>query len=137
MKTNLTSFIKKWNGKCLQDDGCYVSKEFHSFQVSFFNAMRKIAKTLNAELVKPSYGHYDMSGFIKKDNKFVYFNYGVIGYRTKVILKPQGTYSIYNGGGLPPMYVRTAKSDTDYRGGANNNCHFIECEEIIERLLNN
>ena len=129
MKTNLVSFIKKWDGKTLQDDGFYVSKEFHSFQVAFFNAMRKIAKTLDAELVKPSYGHYDMSGFIKKGDKYVYFNYEVVGYRTKVMLTNKGFYHT-------PMYVRTAKNDRDYTGGYNNNCYFVDCEEIMERLLN-
>lgn len=131
MKTNLVSFIKKWDRKDLQDDGCYVSKEFHSFQVAFFNAMRKIAKTLDAELIKPSYGHYDMSGFIKKGDKYVYFNYGVVGYRTRVMLT--NDYGFHH----TPMYVRTAKHDRDYTGGYNNNCYFVNCEEIIERLLNN
>ncbi len=130
MRTDIKSFIKKWDGKNLQDDGFYVSKEFHSFQVSFFNALRKIAKTLGAELVKPSYGHYDMGGFIKKNDKYVYFNYSVLGYRTKVMLTND------NGFHHTPMYVRTAKNDRDYTGGYNNNCYFVDCEEIIERLLN-
>ena len=130
MKTNLVSFIKKWDKKNLQDDGSYVSKEFHSFQIAFFNAIRKIAKTLDAELVKPNYGHYDMSGFIKKGDKYVYFAYSVLGYRTKVMLT--NDYGCHH----TPMFVRTAKNDRDFHGGCNNNCYFADCEEIIERLLN-
>ena len=131
---NITSFLRKWNGKTLQDDGSRVSKEFHSFQVAFFNAMRKIAKGLGAEVVKPSYGHYDMSGFIKRGGKYVYFNYdNSIGYggRTHIILKGE-----YNYGCHAPFLIRTAANDTDYSGGHNNFCPFSQCEELIEKLLN-
>ena len=55
--TDVKAFIRKWNGRTLEDDGFCVSKEFHSFQVAFFNAMRKIAKSLGGEVVNPSYGH--------------------------------------------------------------------------------
>ena len=130
------TFINKWNGMTLSDDGSYVSKDFHSFQVSFFKATRKMAKNIGAELVNISYGHYDMSGFIKRGDRYVYFSYdNCCGYggRTHIILKRQ---SLYNTCSLPPMYVRSAANDRDYRGGTNNHCYFDTCEEIIERLLN-
>ena len=128
---DVKAFIKKWNGRTLQDDGCRVSKEFHSFQVAFFNAMRKIANSLDGEVVNPSYGHYDMSGFIKCGDKYVYFNYSNEcgrGGRTHVVLKDNGNW-------LQPMFCRTAKNEKDYCGGYNNNCYFEDCEEVIERLL--
>ena len=53
--TDVKAFIRKWNGRTLEDDGFRVSKEFHSFQVAFFNAMRKIAKSLGGEVVKPTH----------------------------------------------------------------------------------
>ena len=129
---DVKAFIRKWNGRTLEDDGSYVSKEFHSFQVAFFNAMRKIAKSLEGEVVNPSYGHYDMSGFIKRGDKYVYFNYSNgcgRGGRTHVVLKDNGNW-------FQPMYCRTAKHERDYRGGYNNNCYFEDCESVIERLLN-
>ena len=93
--------------------------------------MRKIAKSLDGEVVNPSYGHYDMSGFIKCGDKYVYFSYDNgcgRGGRTHVALKNDGNW-------LQPMYCRTAKDERDYRGGYNNNCYFEDCEKVIERLL--
>lgn len=131
---DVKAFIKKWNGKTLQDDGCHVSKEFHSFQVAFFNAMRKIAASLGGELVNHSYGHYDMSGFIKRGNKYVYFNYSssLCGGRTHVSLRGTSLYTCAS----TPMYFRTAENENDYRGGSNNFSSFEECEELIDKLLN-
>ena len=128
---DVKAFIRKWNGRTLEDDGCYLSKEFHSFQVAFFNAMRKIAKSLGGEVVNSSYGHYDMSGFIKCGDKYIYFSYSNgcgRGGRNHVVLKNNGDW-------LPPMFCRTAKNEKDYSGGTNNNCYFEDCEEVIERLL--
>ena len=128
---DVKAFIRKWNGRTLEDDGSYVSKEFHSFQVAFFNAMRKIAKSLDGEVVNPLYGHYDMSGFIKCGDQYIYFNYSNgcgRGGRTHVVLKDNGNW-------LAPMYCRTAKNEKDYRGGYNNHCYFEDCEKVIERLL--
>jgi hypothetical protein len=129
---DLKAFIKKWHGRVLQDDGCRVSKEFHSFQVSFFNAMKKIAESIGAELVNRSYGHYDMSGFIKRGDKYVYFNYSssLCGGRTQVLLKGNRYGEFYY-----PMYFRTAESDHDFRGGTNNFHSFEGCEELIDNLL--
>ena len=128
---DVKTFIRKWNGRTLEDDGFRVSKEFHSFQVAFFNAMRKIAASLGGEVVNPNYGHYDMSGFIKRGDRYVYFNYDNgcgRGGRSHVALRNDGNW-------LQPMYCRTAKNERDYRGGYNNNCYFEDCEEVIERLL--
>ena len=130
--TDLKPFIRKWNERTLQDDGSRVSKEFHSFQVSFFNIMRKIARNLGGELVNNSYGHYDMSGFIKRGDRYVYFSYsnGIgKGGRNHVVLKNN-----YNW--IAPMLCRTAANEKDYRGGTNNDCYFENCEELIEKLLN-
>jgi hypothetical protein len=129
--TNINSFIKKWHGRVLEDAGCFVSKEFHSFQVSFFNALRKIARENGWEVINPSYGHYDMSCFIKHGDKYVYVNYSnsLNGGRNVVCLKGRVT------GCCAPMLVRTAKCDTDYTGGYNNFCQFEGVEEVIARLF--
>ena len=127
---DVKSFIKKWHGRTLEDWGSVVSPEYHSFQVSFFNAMRKIAKGIGAEVINPSYGHYDMSGFIKRGDKYVYFNYSHCGNRTQVLLK--GAYY----GVSCPLLIRTAANEKDYRGGSNNYVAFEVCENMIEKLLN-
>ena len=122
---DVKAFIKKWHGRTLEDDGCRVSKEFHSFQVSFFNAMKKIAESMGAELVNRLYGHYDMSGFIKRGEHYVYFSYSasLSGPRSSCILKDN-----YNSRGCcAPMLFRTAESDHDFRGGSNNFESFENC----------
>lgn len=125
---DIKSFIRKWNGRTLDDAGSHVSKEFHSFQVAFMNAMRKIAESLGGEVINPSYGHYDMSGFIKRGDRYVYFSYDNgcgVGGRTHVVLKGDG-----------PLLLRTAAHGRDYRGGTNNYEPFETCEEVISKLLN-
>ena len=129
---NLDSFIKKWNGRTLQDDGCYVSKEYKSFQTAFINAMKKIAAELGGEVVNASKGHYDVSGFIRVGDSYIYFSYDTSlcdGGRTHIILKPNNCW-------LEPLLIRTAKSDRDYTGGCNNYAPFSQCEQLIRRLLN-
>lgn len=126
-KANVQSFIKKWDGVRLHDAGSYVSDEFRTFQRAFFAAMRKIAKSVGGEVVNPSYGHYDMSGFVKRGDKFVYFNYSNID-RTMVRLTEQPSYRCV-------MYVRTAEDEKDYRGGRNHNVSFENCEWVISKLL--
>lgn len=136
--TDVNAFIRKWHGRTLQDDGCYVSKEFHSFQVAFFNAMRKIAKNNGADIVNTSYGHYDMGGFFKKGDKYVYFIYSNgcgFGGRTYCSLK-YDKHSYGNYGCTQPLMIRTAKHERDYKGGANHFCPFSECEELILKLIN-
>ena len=129
---DVKNFIKKWHGRTLEDWGSVVSPEYHSFQVSFFNAMRKIAKGIGAEVVKPSYGHYDMSGFIKRGDKYVYFSYSHCGNRTQVLLKDTSLYY----GASSPLLIRTAENEKDYHGGSNNYAAFEVCEEMIDKLLN-
>lgn len=131
---DLRAFIRKWNGRTLDDAGCYVSKEYHSFQVAFMNAMRKIAKSLGGELVNPSYGHYDMSGFIRRGDRYVYFSYdNGIGYggRTYVALRENNSRQGYH----CPMLLRTAAHERDYTGGGNHFEAFEACEAVIDKLL--
>jgi len=132
---DVKAFIKKWDGRTLQDDGCRVSKEFHSFQIAFMNAMRKIAASLGGEVVNPCYGHYDMSGFVKRGDRYVYFSYSNAcnyGGRNYAALTDHHS----TGYCLPPMLIRTAAHDHDWTGGANNNTYFNMCETMIDDLLN-
>ena len=132
MEANVTGFIRKWNGRTLQDDGSSVSKEFHSFQVAFINAMRKIATALGGEVVGQSYGHYDMSGFIRRGDKYVYFSYSngcCRGGRTFVNLKEQCDSWI------SPLLIRTAADSKDFRGGCNHFASFEKCQGLIDELL--
>ena len=130
---DVRAFIRKWNGRTLQNDGSVVSKEYKSFQTAFINAMKKIAEGLHGEVVNVSKGHYDVSGFIKRGDKFVYFSYDnglSMRGRTHIELKGDMTCGCH-----APMLVRSADNERDYRGHCNNFTSFEKCELLIERLL--
>ncbi len=129
---DISSFIKKWDGRTLQDDGCVVSREYKSFQTAFGNAMKKIAQSLGAEVVNYDKGHYDMSGFIKRGDRYVYFSYdsSLSGSRSKVILRGKGF------GCCAPLLLRTAANAKDFHGGTNNYESVKDCEKLIDKLLN-
>lgn len=122
-----STFIKKWNDKYLQDDGSYVSKEYNTFQNAFKSEMNKIAENIGATLVKFFKGHYDVSGFIERNGKYVYFSYSssLCGNRSTPKLKDSNA-----------MFCRTAENVKDYHGGYNNFTSFEDCESVIDRLLN-
>lgn len=121
-----TTFIKKWNNKYLADDGAWVSKEFNAFQNAFKREMDKLAQSIGATLVRFSKGHYDVCGFIERNGKYVYFDYSsaLCGSRSTPMLTSSTA-----------MYCRTAEHDKDYRGGYNNFTSFVECKDLIDRLL--
>ena len=111
----------------MQDAGCYVSKEYNTFQNAFKREMNKIAENIGATLVSFSKGHYYVSGFIERNGKYVYFNYdsSLCGDRATPKLKDSDA-----------MYCRTAKNEKDYCGGDNNSTSFENCESVIDKLLN-
>ena len=112
----IKSFVKKWNGQSVQDDGGVVSQQFKMF-----------AKELGAELVSFSAGHYDVSGFIEKGGKYAYFRFSV----------PRGErpMDLCEGGFMGNVLVRTAAGPKDYTGGWNNFCSMAEIKELMERLF--
>lgn len=137
-KVDLSSFIKKWDRRTLEDSGSYVSKGFRSFQTAFVNAMKKIATSLDGEVVNVSKGHYDISGFIKRGDKYVYFSYdnGIgIGGRTHIMLTMQGCSGMAGAFNCPFM-IRTAKDSKDYSGGRNVYIDVERSPLFIEQLLN-
>lgn len=122
-----STFIKKWNNRLLQDDGSYVSKEYNTFQNAFKREMNNIAENIGATLVSFSKGHYDVSGFIERNGKYVYFSYDSSLCGDRATPKLKDGYA---------MFCRTAKNEKDYRGGYNNFTSFENCESVIDRLLN-
>ena len=138
--TDIKSFIKKWNGRTLEDWGSHVSKEFQLFQVAFMNAMRTLAKSINAEVVSTSYGHYDMSCFIRRkyddgSEKYVYVSYSNgcgYGGRTHVILKGGREW---DNSCCAPLLIREAEHEKDYRGKVNHFEPFESCAGLIDKLL--
>ena len=118
MKTEL--FIKTYNNKVLPDAGCYVSPEYKKFQNAFHLEVKKAAESIGAEVVKKTNGHYFVSGFVKKGEKYVYYSYAP---RTKVELDRTG------------ILIRTAEHVRDFTGGANNYVNFCGLARGLEILF--
>ena len=120
---SVENLYKKYNGKHLTDDGCYVSKEYKNFQNAFNRTAKAIADNINAELASTSKGHYDGSMFFKRGGNFVYVHYGNSTNRTTIDFDGRN------------ICVRTAKSDRDFVGGLNNLVTLKQLAHAIDLLL--
>lgn len=123
----IKSFVKKWNGQSVQDDGGVVSQQFRMFARDFRSTAKTVAKELGAELVSFSAGHYDVSGFIEKGGKYAYFSFSV----------PRGerTMDLCEGGFMGNVLVRTAAGPRDFTGGWNQFCPMVEYANLVKKTL--
>lgn len=94
------------------------SESFMKFCKELKSALRKEAKMVGFDDVTLKPNHYDMSGFFKKDDKYVYWSFSAERYGTPTSLKKSGV----NG-----FLYRTAESDKDFRGGNN---HFTDLSKL-------
>ena len=121
----MKKLIKAWNGREIQDDGAYISKEFSSFYRQFINAVRR--EFPEDEIVNCNKGHYFLSGFIKRGDKFVYFLYHV----------PRGGLCIdmARSDALRGILIRKAQDKKDYTGENNYFTSFFQFKENVEWLF--
>ena len=120
----MLKFVKKWDKKCIQDDGPFVSKEFSSFYRQFVNGLKRSFPLCEVTVRK---GHYDISGFLSQDGKHIYFSYAV----------PRGNLPIdfsqenaRNG-----FLYRKAKDTKDYTGSLNHFCSGYDFVSSVNRLF--
>ena len=86
---------------------CYTGEDYKSFQTKYINYLRSICKQNHWQLVNVGRNHYCFSAFIKSaENKCVYISISDVRYFSN---------EWYN-----HILIRTAKDETDYRGGFNN-----------------
>lgn len=117
------TFYKKYNTRFLQDDGGFVSEEYHQFQKGLYADLKKTAKKIGAEIIKKNYGHYYESFFFKKNDQFIYVNHEDIN-RTLISFDKSNFF-----------LVRYAKDENDYRGGTNQYCSFLELEDKLSQMF--
>ena len=120
----IATFVRKYNGRTLEDWGAYPSDEFKQFARDMKSTVKEICKEENAELVGFSVGHYYVSGFVVKNGNHVYFSYDP---RWKGI-----DFSAENC--RDGILVRTAKHEKDFTGGMNNFCNIYRFSEMLNRL---
>ena len=77
----------------------------------------------DVQLLKFSAGHYYVSGFIYRNNRYVYFSISDVRH--------------FPGGWYDNILIRTAKSDGDYTGGCNNYTQLRDFGEKAVYLLGN
>ena len=119
--TFFDTLINKW-GTHEFSSGSYTGDDFNSFARSFKTAMNKLTQNVGAELVNYNKGHYYISGFIKRWDKYVYFSISDVRHLSMWWIEE--------------LLVRTAKHAKDYTGGANRYTELNEADELIDSLLN-
>lgn len=101
--------------------GSTTGDDFKVFARLFRNYIKK-QLPMGSELVDFSRGHYDLSGFIRKNDKFVYFSISDVRY--------------FPNAWCEEILIRTATSAKDYTGGSNNYTTLQKFRENVHELLN-
>lgn len=111
--------MKKWRNYKFESS-CYITKEFLSFSRAFKKYITK-GLDVDSELIGWSIGHFYVSGFIKKENNYVYFS----------------TFDVRYFDWYDKILVRTAKHEKDYIGGQNNYTNMENFHRSIQSLFKN
>lgn len=121
----IRNFYTKWQNAILTDAGCYVSKEYRSFQTALIREISKYATAIGAKIVSNSKGHYFTSCFIERNGKFVYISH------SSGLSRMAGGVRIE----LDSFLIRTARHAKDYTGGSNQYCDISRLQSMIDKLL--
>lgn len=123
----MNAIFNAYQNKTLADDGAYMSADAKKFARDFKRRLTLNAKKRDMEVVNFSVNHYDFSGFIRKDGKYVYFSYDIPRWGEPI--------NFYASGCTNGFLVRTAEHEKDYRGGNNNFTNLMHLLDKIEELL--
>ena len=119
----MNKMIKKWNHKSVDDWGSAISDEFKEFARDFKKSLKAFSEVKLEEFY---IGHYYISGFMSKDNKYVYFSYDV----------PRGNETIdTNQSGPYGILIRMAESIKDFRGRTNHFTNFMDFKDNVLLLF--
>lgn len=119
----MNTFKKKWNGVAVEDCGSYMSKEAKSFVTAFKRMLNREVPTIEENTITPN--HYDLSGMIKIDGKYIYVSYNIPRWGSRISFNTSGT----NG-----VLYRAARHSKDWTGGFNNFCSIEELPEKLKRF---
>lgn len=119
--------FKKWNMVKIEDWGGYMSDDAKKFYRAFKNYLKRAFP--DAEVIGFKPNHYDASGFVRFDDKYIYISHSIDRYRCCVDFNDA---SYLNG-----VLYRTAKNDKDYHGGHNNFCSINNLQKFVMELVNN
>lgn len=116
--------FKKWDKKYIEDWGSQMSDDAKSFYRAFKNYLKRSLP--EAEIIGFKPNHYDASGFIKINNRYIYISHCIDRYKKRVDFNETGAA---NG-----VLIRTAINDHDYTGGNNNFTSIYNLVEDLKKL---
>lgn len=118
--------IKRYNGRILEDDVCYNSRMFLDLAKRIKQEVIRF-KT-HTSLIGYRVGHYEVSGYLNRGDKYIYFNYNA----------PRGGFEPLNmrdSSAFGGILYREAKDPRDTRGGINHFTNFFNFEEAIDEMF--
>lgn len=110
-------FIKDFDGIVIDDvsnEASVNAKKSESFMLFYKKlslALKKEAREKGFDKATLTFSHYDISGFLKKGECYVYFSFSVKRYGEPTSLLNE------------KFLYRSAESERDFTGGINNYCH--------------
>lgn len=121
----MQKLMKEWNHCGIEDAIAVTSREFDCFYREFINAVKR--EFPNDEIVNARKGHYDLFGFIKRGEQYVYFSFSV----------PRGKYpmDLNRSDCRFGILIRRARDANDFRGEMNHFCSCKTFKESVEQLL--
>lgn len=123
----LESFVKKYNGHVIEDTGAYASEDFKKFARAFRTTLKTEMQSIDAELESFSVGHYFISAFVRKNEKYIYISYNCPRYDQPIDFSKSGA--------VDGVLYRKAKDAKDYHGEQNHFCSMPELTNCIECLF--
>ena len=123
-KSPISEFIKKNNGIVIEDWCSVTSDDFKSFCRKLKNALKKEALLVGFDDLTLQPNHYDMSGFFRKGDKYIYWSFSVMRGDQPTFLDKTDAF---NG-----FLYRTAKNNKDFRGGNN---HFTDLKHLCSEAM--
>jgi len=114
-----TGYIEKWLGTRFTSS-YYSTKQWESFLKDFKHAIKNSLPE-GSRLVNWLKGHFEVSGFIVRNNKYVYFSISDVRY--------------WQDEWYHKILIRTASGPEDYMGGSNNYTDLPHFKGNVEKLL--
>ena len=115
-----------YQGKTLEDAGAYKSDDFIVFARAMRSAIQNEVKKIGAKVVNFSVGHYDISGFVEKEGRYVYFSYS----------EPRCMpIDLTRADCMKGILVRRAKGPKDYSGEHNYFTNIMSFRSSVGSLL--
>ena len=119
-------FLKEYDRYVFEDWGTVCSPDFKSFARKFKNYLKRSLPE-GYKVVGHRCGHYDLSGFVENNGKYVYYSwYWNRGSQPIDLASPDMNNHV--------LY-RRAENEKDYRGGGNHFCSVQDLPKEIAGML--